>query len=129
MKSDSTDAGIGLGLASAVAICCGAKLLLVGLPALALLSSETLLVGAASAVALVGAGVLVWRRRLAGCTTACAPEPAAPAVRPRAGEPGQPDVAAAAWPPLATTGAWEAHQAPRAGAPVAAACGGAERDD
>ena len=113
MKSDSTDAGIGLGLASAVAICCGAKLLLVGLPALALLGSETLLVGAASAVALVGAGVLVWRRRLVGCTTACAPEPAA----------------AAAWPPLATTGAWEAHQAPRPGAPIAAACGGAERDD
>ena len=86
MKIDSTDAGIGLGLASAVAICCGAKLLLVGLPALALLSGETLLVGAASAVALVGAGVHVWRRRLAACTVA-------------------------------------------AGARVAAACGGAERDD
>ncbi len=76
------DIGIGTGLVAAVAICCGAKLLLVlgvGLPVLALVSGQTVLMAAATVAAIALVGIVLWRRRPAGCAErTCSP----PATRP-----------------------------------------------
>ena len=75
---NKSDTGLGLGLVAALAICCGAKLLIFGLPALALVTGEARLVLAAGVVALALVGVLIWRRRSSGCGIGpCTPEPAA----------------------------------------------------
>ena len=60
---NTSDTGLGLGLVAAMAICCGAKLLILGLPALALAIGQAVLIAAAVVAPLAGAGVVVWRHR------------------------------------------------------------------
>ncbi len=64
------DIGIGAGLAAAIAVCCGAKLLIFGLPLVAIASGQAILIAAAGIVALGLLGVVMWRRRSGGCVAA-----------------------------------------------------------
>ncbi len=61
-------ARFGLGMVALMALCCGGHLLLLlGLPIVAALTGQILVIPLAALVALAGAGVLTWRRRRAGC--------------------------------------------------------------
>jgi hypothetical protein len=60
---NKSDTGLGLGLVAAAAICCCAKLLIFGLPALALATGQAVLIVAAVGAALALAGVVAWRHR------------------------------------------------------------------
>jgi membrane protein implicated in regulation of membrane protease activity len=74
---NKSDAGFGWGLAALMALCCGAKLLLLGfgLPALALVTGHAVVIAVAVVVAVAAVGVFLWRRRSAGRGTgACVPD-------------------------------------------------------
>lgn len=65
---NKTDTGMGAGMVLLMAVCCGAKLLLVGfgLSGLAILSGQTALIATAGVVTVAIVGFLVWRRS-SGC--------------------------------------------------------------
>src|SRR3989442_8445078 len=77
---NKADAGIGLGLAGLMALCCGGPLLLVlAVPLLALLTGQLVVIAAAVLVLLV-VGIVAWRRRVHSCAAgACAANWAVPA--------------------------------------------------
>ena len=76
---NKTDAASGVGMAAVMAICCAGPLLVLALPALALVTGQVVLIAAAAAVAVIVIGVFAWRRRSAGCVAGpCATDAAAP---------------------------------------------------
>jgi hypothetical protein len=79
------DAGIGMGLVAAIALCCGAHLLVLAIaaPTLALATGQSLLIAASIVVALLALGVFLWRRSGRCRTAACPPRETTPAVRSR----------------------------------------------
>ncbi len=84
---NKTDSSIGIGLIAAMAVCCGAKLLLLGfgLPVLALATGQMLLIAAAAVAAIAIVGIVIWQRRSARCASgACTPRIAEPTSRSRA---------------------------------------------
>ncbi len=88
MKKNET--GMSLGLIAALAICCGAKLLLLsfGLSGLALLTGETALIAAAVAVTIAVIGFVVWQRRSRRCALgSCPPRVSEPSHQLQATEP------------------------------------------
>jgi membrane protein implicated in regulation of membrane protease activity len=60
-----TDTGIGIGLVALMAVCCGGHLLLLlGLPILAALTGQVVLIAAALVIAVAAIAVVIGRRRV-----------------------------------------------------------------
>jgi hypothetical protein len=79
MKKPDTNKVLGVSLGM-MAVCCGGHLLLLlGLPLLAALTGQIVLLALATAVLLVGGGILLWRQRHGRCTQTRSPEAIAPA--------------------------------------------------
>jgi len=71
-----SDLGVGLGMATAIAICCGAHLLVLAVAAwsVALLTGQIVVMAAAAALLLGIIGGYVWRRHSGRCPTrTCSP--------------------------------------------------------
>ncbi|HYU19674.1 MAG TPA: hypothetical protein VEQ11_13375 [Chloroflexota bacterium] len=79
---NKTDAAAGFGMAAIMAICCAGPLLVLALPALALVTGQVVLIAAAAAVAVIVIAVFTWRRRSSGCLAgSCDTHAAAPPAR------------------------------------------------
>lgn len=90
MRSSKNEMGISLGLVATMAICCGAKLLLVsvGVSGLALLTGQTALISVAVVVMIAVIGFLLWQRRSGTCApTTCPPRVSEPSMQSQVAEP------------------------------------------
>lgn len=81
---NKNDAGMGLGMAAIMAVCCGGHVLVLALAAsgVALATGQTMLIVGSIALTVVALGVLAWRRRPGRCQTgACPPPEVTPTAR------------------------------------------------
>ena len=91
---NKTETGVSVGLIAALAVCCGAKLLLLtfGLSGLAVLTGQTALIAVAGVVTIAVIGVLLWRRPSSECAGgSCPPHVSELSRRPRTAEPERVD--------------------------------------